>query len=390
MSSLSDQPPDGGLAAWGNVGAAFFVMAHTPAMHYIYGLVFVEWLEAFPGSSRAAVAGCGSLSTGVMLGAAYASGSLQARGMAPGRVVAIGAALAVVGLLATSFATALWECYLYFSVVVGFAHALAFPPCPLVASSWFTSRKNVAVGVATSGSGAGTVYLGLVVSAVLQGYDSRGNNDNNDNDNTNTGGAGDDGYDDRGWRAAFRLLALLSAVAIGGAALVLRVPGGPGLFDGSCASNDDEQKKINTDSKDHKTTIIGNKNDRHKNKNKNKNKIEANSNSSSSSSSSRRSENKEEGEAKKKDHRLPVCMLLRDRRLSMLCLAYAAMAFAWEVPFVHLTAFAIDVGTFPSAAKAWPLTVGIGCGGFLGRILVTRAADVCGVRLMCDARFFLV
>ena len=83
-------------------------------------------------------------------------------------------------------------------------------------------------------------------------------------------------------------------------------------------------------------------------------------------------------------------MLLRDRRLSMLCLAYAAMAFAWEVPFVHLTAFAIDVGTFPSAAKAWPLTVGIGCGGFLGRILVTRAADVCGVRLMCDARFFLV
>ena len=65
------------------------------------------------------------------------------------------------------------------------------------------------------------------------------------------------------------------------------------------------------------------------------------------------------------------------------------ISFSWKVPFVHLTAFAIDVRTFSSAAKAWPLTVGIGCGGFLGRILVTRAADVCGVRLMFDDRFFL-
>ena len=225
MSSLSDQPPDGGLAAWGNVGAAFFVMAHTPAMHYIYGLVFVEWLEAFPGSSRAAVAGCGSLSTGVMLGAAYASGSLQARGLAPGRVVAIGAALAVVGLLATSFATALWECYLYFSVVVGFAHALAFAapswPRPGSRAAERGRRRHV-----RQWSGHRLPRPRRERGAAR--YDGGGNNDNNDNDNTNTGGAGDDGYDDRGWRAAFRLLALLSAVAIGGQRSSCAFPAGLG------------------------------------------------------------------------------------------------------------------------------------------------------------------
>ena len=41
----SRTPPDSGAAAWSMVGAAFMVMAHTPAVHYIFGLFFVEWIE---------------------------------------------------------------------------------------------------------------------------------------------------------------------------------------------------------------------------------------------------------------------------------------------------------------------------------------------------------
>ena len=60
----------------------------------------------------------------------------------------------------------------------------------------------------TAANRAGTMYLGLVVVAVLRSS---------------------------GWRAAFRILAALTAVPIGGAALVLRVPGGASVWsDLSC------------------------------------------------------------------------------------------------------------------------------------------------------------
>jgi len=67
-----------------------------------------------------------------------------------------------------------------------------------------------------------------------------------------------------------------------------------------------------------------------------------------------------------------VRALLRHPRFSRLCLAYLCVAFAFDVPFVHLVRFALDRGMSPRSASG--LTVGIGAGG-LARVLVTSAAD---------------
>ena len=133
------------------VGSSFIVLMHSSSMHYIFGIFFVEWLNEFPGESRAAVSGCVSVATSCMFGAAFWGGRLQHRWGSQGAVVLTGACLATAGLLLTSFATKLWHFYIVFSVLVGVGHAFAFPPCPVVVSTWFTAQSGLALGVTTAG-----------------------------------------------------------------------------------------------------------------------------------------------------------------------------------------------------------------------------------------------
>ena len=133
------------------VGSSFIVLMHSSSMHYIFGIFFVEWLNEFPGESRAAVSGCVSVATSCMFGAAFWGGRLQHRWGSQGAVVLTGACLATAGLLLTSFATKLWHLYIVFSVLVGVGHAFAFPPCPVVVSTWFTAQSGLALGVTTAG-----------------------------------------------------------------------------------------------------------------------------------------------------------------------------------------------------------------------------------------------
>jgi hypothetical protein len=136
-----------------------------------------------------------------MFGCAYLSGRLQYRWKSQGTVVLVGAFLGSFGLLMSSFVTSPWQLYLTFSVVLGncvcvcvffffqddlscdmcfhsfplsqyihvmrerislqgMGHALAFPPCPVVVSTWFSSRTGTALGITTAGASIGTIYLG--------------------------------------------------------------------------------------------------------------------------------------------------------------------------------------------------------------------------------------
>ena len=176
--------PDGGCAAWSMVAGAFVVMMHSSSMLYVTGIFSVAWLEEWPDQSRAAVAGAGSISSTVMFACAYFSGRLQYQWKSQGAVVALGAVLASSGLLATSYAQTLVQ--LYFSyALMGFGLAFSFTPCPVLVSTWFTSRTGAALGVTTAGASVGTIYLSIISSLLIQSS---------------------------GWRVAFRWLAVLTLV----------------------------------------------------------------------------------------------------------------------------------------------------------------------------------
>lgn len=191
-------------ARWRVVGAAFVTMAHSPGLHYCYGIFLVAFLDDGISTSRAALGGVGSLSVGCMLLGAYQTGRLERRyGAAP--VVGAGAALAALGLALSAAATELWHLALTFGVLVGVGHSLAFPPCPVAVARAYEDSPHAATasGVATAGSGAGTMVFGALASALVRAI---------------------------GWRATFLVLALSTAVFVGAAALQLRRP--PGKADG--------------------------------------------------------------------------------------------------------------------------------------------------------------
>lgn len=272
---------------WRIVAAAFVTMAHAPGLHYAYGTLMVALMEANISTSRALLGGVGSLSTGAMLSGAYFSGRLQSR-FGAARVVAAGGAVAAAGLALSAAATELWQLYVTFGLVVGLGHSLAFPPCPVAVAVAFSGSSDAALasGVATAGSGAGTVVLGVAARLLIVAA---------------------------GWRATFGALALSTLVFVAGlAAPTLRGP-----------------------------------------------------------------QNRKPA-APVRETRPPQAPPLMTPRLRLLCAGVFVYAFGWEVPFVHLVAYAGDAGH--AAAAASLVVVFVGAGGSLGRVAVARAADAKGVQ----------
>src|SRR5665647_1529272 len=78
----------------------------------------------------------------------------------PSRVVPVGGLFLAVGLLATSRLDQLWQFYLFYGVICAFGISLAgWVPCVVVVSRWFTTKRGLAIGIASAGIGLGTVMM---------------------------------------------------------------------------------------------------------------------------------------------------------------------------------------------------------------------------------------
>ncbi|KAJ8606508.1 hypothetical protein CTAYLR_005910 [Chrysophaeum taylorii] len=142
-------------------------MAHGPGLHYCYGIIAAELVESngLETTSRALIGGAGSVSTGLMLlGAPLSAFAQDAAGA--WRTVAGGAGVAALGLGLSGVATRAWHLYLTFGVLVGLGHSFCFPPCPVAVAQHFEGhpRAALASGIATAGSGFGTIALGLLTA----------------------------------------------------------------------------------------------------------------------------------------------------------------------------------------------------------------------------------
>eukprot|EP00753_Platysulcus_tardus_P021510 PLAT9028.1.p1 GENE.PLAT9028.1~~PLAT9028.1.p1 ORF type:complete len:496 (+),score=218.54 PLAT9028.1:31-1488(+) len=176
-------PPDGGIRAWSIVAASFFIHVVVLGLVYGYGVLFTLLLAEFDGG-RAATAAVGSVSVAMMMGGSFISGPLvQKRGCQFS--LALGSLLIPLGLLLSSFTTALWQLFITFSVITGSGFALAYTPAVVIVGNYFSSRRSLATGIAVAGSGAGTVLVPVALTAFIAAF---------------------------GWRGAFRLMALLSFI----------------------------------------------------------------------------------------------------------------------------------------------------------------------------------
>lgn len=179
--------------AWSVVVAAFLAMFTVFGVAYSFGAFLLPMSEAL-GAGRGATAGVFSLTTMALFGLGALTGPAVDR-FGPRPVVLAGALSLGLGLVLTSRATTLWHAYLGHGLGVGLGVACGYVPLVAVVGGWFTRRRTLAVGIAVSGIGLGTLLVAPLAAELIGRY---------------------------GWRDAYLLLAAVSTTVLVGCALLVR------------------------------------------------------------------------------------------------------------------------------------------------------------------------
>jgi MFS family permease len=151
--------------AWVVVWATFGCLALIFGVSYSFAAFFESFAAEFS-AQRADVSWIFGLS-GFVYFVLGAGGGMLADRFGPRIVCSAGMALIALGLLATSWATSLLAVYLSYGLLVGLGIALVYTPSIASVQPWFTTRRGLAGGIASSGVGAGTLLVPVLVAMAI-------------------------------------------------------------------------------------------------------------------------------------------------------------------------------------------------------------------------------
>ena len=182
--------------AWRTTAVSFLAMFVTVGTGYSYGVLVVPASTEL-GANVGLVSG-GFAATVMVFFLLGAPAGVLADRFGARAALAVGAVTFGAGLLLTATAHSVLMLYLGHGVLVGAAMAVSFIPLTAVVSALFEERRSVAVGVAVSGIGVGTLVMApLLASSIIW----------------------------IGWRETYVALAIVSTAVLGGCAhLVERSP----------------------------------------------------------------------------------------------------------------------------------------------------------------------
>lgn len=151
--------------AWVVVWATFVCLALIFGVSYSFAAFFESFASEFS-AKRADVSWIFGLS-GFVYFVLGAGGGILADRFGPRWVCSAGMGLIALGLLATSSARSLLAVYLSYGLLVGLGIALVYTPAIASVQPWFTTRRGLAGGIASSGVGAGTLLVPLWVAMAI-------------------------------------------------------------------------------------------------------------------------------------------------------------------------------------------------------------------------------
>ncbi|KAJ7337525.1 major facilitator superfamily domain-containing protein [Mycena albidolilacea] len=159
--------PDGGLRAWLVVAGCFIMAATCMGWGLVWG-VFQDFYHTnkFSGTPISALSLVGGLFAFSMNCATYVFGGLGER-YGYKRMIALSCLLAYLCLLASAFATKLYQVYLFQGCLLGFSMGISMPLYMALPSQWFFRRRGLATGIAVGGSGLGGGIESLIVRTLL-------------------------------------------------------------------------------------------------------------------------------------------------------------------------------------------------------------------------------
>jgi MFS family permease len=154
---------------------------------------FVEPLQREFGASRGSVSVVFSLAAFLYFGLGSVSGPLADR-VGSRRLALIGMLLVGLGLAAVGAAQSLAQVYAVYGLAVGIGVGLSYVPAMGAVQRWFTRRRALASGLASSGIGAGTLVVPPLAALLVAHL---------------------------GWRPAYVVLGVTAAIVGAGLALLI-------------------------------------------------------------------------------------------------------------------------------------------------------------------------
>ncbi|KAF6833116.1 MFS monocarboxylate transporter [Colletotrichum musicola] len=169
MSKPSDEidapPPDGGWQAWSQALMAHLVVMNTWGTINSFG-VFQGFYREFLSRPASDISWIGSMQVFFLFVVGVATGRLTDAGYFR-TVFGVGSALVVAGSLAASLATEYWQLFLAQGLCIGLGMGGLFCPVMAVLSTYFRRRRNLAIGIAISGSATGGIVYPILARQLL-------------------------------------------------------------------------------------------------------------------------------------------------------------------------------------------------------------------------------
>ena len=187
---------------WLVVAAAFSSSFVVFGVVYSFG-VFLQPIAAEFHADPAAASAFFSITAVVYYGLGAFAGRAADR-FGPRAIVAAGAAILGLGLGLTALVHQIWAGYLTYGLGVGIGGACCYVPPLASVGGWFDKHRNTALGVAATGTGAGTMAVPPIAAALIHHF---------------------------GWRLTDVILGAAAAIILIGCAVMVRSPPSSGRAD---------------------------------------------------------------------------------------------------------------------------------------------------------------
>ena len=156
---------------WYVVAGAFAVLFCGFGSAYSFGVFFGPLQQEF-GATRASVSLVFAIAAALYFSIGALGGMLADR-FGPRRVVASGILFMALGLIAASRAASLLQVYVFYGLGVGFGVGMVYVPAVGAVQRWFLRRRGLASGLATMGTGLGTLCVPLIAAALIAAWSWR-------------------------------------------------------------------------------------------------------------------------------------------------------------------------------------------------------------------------
>ncbi|KAH8653571.1 major facilitator superfamily domain-containing protein [Xylariales sp. PMI_506] len=159
-------PPDGGFEAWMQVAMAHLAIINTWGTINTFGIFQTWYSSLLPSSVTSSISWIGSAQIFLL----FLVGPLTGRMTDAGYFRAVflaGSVLVVLGSFMTSLSTTYWQILLSQGVCIGIGMGGLFCPVMAILSTYFQRKRNVAIGIAISGSATGGMVYPAMVHQLL-------------------------------------------------------------------------------------------------------------------------------------------------------------------------------------------------------------------------------